>query len=392
MRVTLLIVDGPHEGGKVSLRDGQTVQVGRSEWSDFAFPRDGYMSGVHFSLECDRRTCRLRDLNSSNGTSVNGKELSEAVLEDGDKVFSGQTMFEVRIEDAAPAGIPAPVAPPESNIVAISPREMELRLAERDADQASDAAGRADAASRLVEPAPLRAASEGSSVYATLRPGMNDDPARPYQAALEDEDPTVRRQALLAAAWTSQRWLLRYCRKLSQRPTVEYWDATVMLAILGKPEDLERILAVGRAEELGPERFQALGAYGHPGVVRLLLDAMHSDDPALVAASGAAFTKITGAEIDSAEAAESPSEGGTEPDEVALPSPQRAKADWRQRKEQFSAGTRYCRGFDLSRPPSEEILRQLDMESCWEARLRGKFEGTWRRCFLDQEKFSPFID
>jgi hypothetical protein len=165
-----------------------------------------------------------------------------------------------------------------------------------------------------------------------------------------------------------------------------------MLAILGKPDDLERILAVGRAEELGPERFQALGAYGHPGVVRLLLDAMRSDDPAVVAASGDAYVKITAAEIDAFQTAGSPSEEWAGPDAPALPGAELATADWRRRKEQFSHGTRYSRGFDLSRPPGEEILRQLDMQSCWEASLRGHFEGTWRPSCPDREAFSQFVD
>src|SRR5207244_970862 len=74
------------------------------------------MSGAHFAVECDARACRLRDLNSRNGTKLNGELVTQAVLRDGDRVHAGRTDFVVRIE-AVPksesVSAPTPLKPGE---------------------------------------------------------------------------------------------------------------------------------------------------------------------------------------------------------------------------------------------------------------------------------------
>jgi hypothetical protein len=72
-------------------------------------------------------------------------------------------------------------------------------------------------------------------------------------------------------------------------------------------------------------------------------------------------------------------------DEVVLPSAELARAHWKKLQAPFSKGTRWCRGFDLSRGTTKDILTQLDRESRWEACLRGKFEGTWHGSLIDLE-------
>ncbi len=212
---------------------------------------------------------------------------------------------------------------------------------------------------------------------------------------MRDEDPAVRREAMWAAAWARQKWLLEHCRKLSNNPLPEHWDSILVLAILGESSDLERILAAGKATQFGPQRFQALGAFGHPGVVDTLLEGIESEDPLTAVAAGAAFTKITGADVESNKRVQIRPENGSEPDEfeqefleeVVLPSPQAAQTHWKKVKEEFSKGTRWCRGFDLGLGATDEILTQLDLESRWEACLRGKFRGTWQGSLIDLEAF-----
>jgi len=215
------------------------------------------------------------------------------------------------------------------------------------------------------------------------------------ESAMHDEDPTVRHEAMRAAAWTRQPWLLEHCRKLSNEPSPDNWDAILLLAIIGKPSDLDRILAVGKKAELGPQRFKALAAFGHPGVVETMLEGMESQDPLTAAAAGAAFTKITGADIESDKAVQVPPEDGSEPDEfeqefldeVTLPNPASARNHWQEVKGKFSSGTRWCCGFNLTQPADKEVLDQLDLESRWEACLRGWFEGTWQGSLIDLEVF-----
>jgi len=214
-------------------------------------------------------------------------------------------------------------------------------------------------------------------------------------AVTNDEDPAVREQALHAAAWTRQPWLLEHCRKMAGEPSPENWDALLLLAVLGKPMDLNQILAIAGATELGPKRFRVLGAFGHPQVVEIVLENMKSEDPLTAVAAGAAFKKITGMAIESDRRVQIPPEDDSEPDEfeqefldeVTLPDPKAAQAHWKKVREEFSGGTRWCNGHDLTQPAGEDILNQLDLESRWEACLRGRFEGTWQHGLADLEVF-----
>lgn len=110
MRVTLEIVSGPDTWKKIQLESGQVMRVGRTAQADLSIEHDTFMSGVHFALECERKICRIRDLKSRNGTSLNGKVVEEEIIRDGDKIFAGQTAFAVHVESDAPVVAPHPSA------------------------------------------------------------------------------------------------------------------------------------------------------------------------------------------------------------------------------------------------------------------------------------------
>jgi uncharacterized protein (TIGR02270 family) len=216
-----------------------------------------------------------------------------------------------------------------------------------------------------------------------------------YDGGLRDADPSVRDEALQAAAWGRQSSILEHSRKAAVKPTPQTSHALMMLAILGKPEDLYRLQAIGQAVELGPQRFRILGAFGNPNVVEILLQGMTSKDPLTAAAAGAAFTKITGVNVTSNERAKVPPADGKEPtefekeflEEVALPNLEKARSHWQKVKSQLQKGTRWCRGLDLTQGGSREEWNQLDVESRWEAHLRGKFIGLWKGNPFELEKF-----
>ena len=110
MRVILEITSGPAAGKKTVLGAHHVLQVGRTEWADVALPHDGQLSAVHFALEADVTGCYVKDLNSSNGTLVNGKPVAGRTrLRHRDEIRAGQTLFAVRIEgcDSSAAGVPA---------------------------------------------------------------------------------------------------------------------------------------------------------------------------------------------------------------------------------------------------------------------------------------------
>jgi pSer/pThr/pTyr-binding forkhead associated (FHA) protein len=71
---------------------------------------DLLMSKHHFSVSFDGARCDLTDLNSTNGTTVNGKSISSVRLTDGDIVRAGSTEFTVRFIGETPAMMMAPEA------------------------------------------------------------------------------------------------------------------------------------------------------------------------------------------------------------------------------------------------------------------------------------------
>jgi pSer/pThr/pTyr-binding forkhead associated (FHA) protein len=98
MQVIVEVQTGPGIGKKLVLQPGKLAQVGRTSWADLAIPQDASLSGMHFSLECSRDLCRLRDQGSGSGTLVNGLRVTETVLRHGDRIQAGQSTFVVFLE------------------------------------------------------------------------------------------------------------------------------------------------------------------------------------------------------------------------------------------------------------------------------------------------------
>ena len=117
MRLVLEVISGPYAGKRIEAEAGQVVRIGRTIKADIAL-EDTFLSGVHFAIECDAKACRLRDLNSRNGTQLNGELITEAPLKDGDQVHAGRTDFVVRIEAVPKSGVVPGQAPSQPSEVA----------------------------------------------------------------------------------------------------------------------------------------------------------------------------------------------------------------------------------------------------------------------------------
>jgi hypothetical protein len=104
MKAVLELRSGPNAGAKLALVPGGSLRIGRNPKADHAFPHDKLMSSLHFAIEHTEKGCRLIDLNSSNGTFLNGARVKEATLANGDEIRAGNTVFIVRMlrEDALP--------------------------------------------------------------------------------------------------------------------------------------------------------------------------------------------------------------------------------------------------------------------------------------------------
>ena len=98
MYILLVVQSGLSSGRQVCLPRGKQVCVGRSTQADFAFSKDSFISGTHFLLENDDDTCWVTDLNSRNGTYVNGHRVKRSQLNDGDTIMAGHTVFSVQLK------------------------------------------------------------------------------------------------------------------------------------------------------------------------------------------------------------------------------------------------------------------------------------------------------
>ena len=80
--------------GQVFNVDVDRVSIGRVSASCGVVIRDPNVSRVHAELSYNGRVWSIRDLNSTNGTLVNGNEVNDAVLHDGDILTVGLTDLE----------------------------------------------------------------------------------------------------------------------------------------------------------------------------------------------------------------------------------------------------------------------------------------------------------
>jgi predicted component of type VI protein secretion system len=109
MRVILELQSGHATGKKIPITPGQTLRIGRNPKADHSFPDDRLMSSLHFAIDYGEKGCRILDLQSSNGTFLNGARVKEAALANGDEIRAGNTVFVVRMlpDEALPDQSPA---------------------------------------------------------------------------------------------------------------------------------------------------------------------------------------------------------------------------------------------------------------------------------------------
>ncbi len=87
----LVFVSGPHKGNRVRLA-GNAVRIGRD--SDNELPiREINASRRHAEVFMREGSHYIRDLNSTNGTKLNGVAIEESVLKPGDQIAIGDSVF-----------------------------------------------------------------------------------------------------------------------------------------------------------------------------------------------------------------------------------------------------------------------------------------------------------
>jgi len=85
----LIVLAGNEVGKMFKLGEGEIV-LGRSHRADIRLDDDS-ISRLHARLSLSGTTIRIEDLNSSNGTLINGNRIDSNTLKDGDKIRLGDT-------------------------------------------------------------------------------------------------------------------------------------------------------------------------------------------------------------------------------------------------------------------------------------------------------------
>lgn len=100
-RGSLVILNGDFEGMSYELASDETL-IGRNPTTDITLLDEG-ISREHALILYDERQAgyTIEDLQSTNGTKLNGKRERSANLADGDEIQLGHTRFGFRLGDPA---------------------------------------------------------------------------------------------------------------------------------------------------------------------------------------------------------------------------------------------------------------------------------------------------
>jgi serine/threonine-protein kinase len=117
MQVNLKVLAGPYKDRVFCFTQPDTFLIGRTADSHLYLPDDRFFSRHHCLLEISPPRCLLRDLGSTNGTFVNGRKVSEADLQNGDKIQGGETVLQVEVVSGETAADSQPGPSPAKPIV-----------------------------------------------------------------------------------------------------------------------------------------------------------------------------------------------------------------------------------------------------------------------------------
>ena len=95
--------------GRTFELSGERTTVGRVEDNSFQIA-DPSVSSHHAEILLRGADIVIKDLNSTNGTFINGDKISEIVLQPGQVLRLGQV--ELKIDDGKPVSAPSPVSAP----------------------------------------------------------------------------------------------------------------------------------------------------------------------------------------------------------------------------------------------------------------------------------------
>jgi len=90
----LRFISGKYKGGEVPLPEDREVIIGRSHEIDIILLED-MVSRRHAKIYKEGDNFVIEDLNSTNGTFVNGERIKKRVLKEGDRILIGTSMMKL---------------------------------------------------------------------------------------------------------------------------------------------------------------------------------------------------------------------------------------------------------------------------------------------------------
>jgi len=128
MQVFLKVREGSSSRDIAVVDPGRLFTVGRGDQNDVVFGGDPQMSSRHLSIQFNGADCVIHDLNSTNGTTLNGQRIATAKVTHGDVLRCGTTELILDFSDADRGLPPRPLPTPP----AYQPGSAETVLAMED--------------------------------------------------------------------------------------------------------------------------------------------------------------------------------------------------------------------------------------------------------------------
>jgi len=94
VKIILEIKKGPQAGRKFEFTKPDSFMMGRTKQAHYKMSNDDlYVSRRHFLIEIVPPNCYIRDLDSMNGTEINGKKIKRGQIKHGDIIRVGDTIL-----------------------------------------------------------------------------------------------------------------------------------------------------------------------------------------------------------------------------------------------------------------------------------------------------------
>lgn len=129
--VTLQFLEGENEGVEIKLTPPRELYIGRSEDSD-VFLGEKKISRKHTMIVVSEDQVRIVDMESTNGTFVNGKKISELELKTNDKIKVGSSVIQVKVQSASEGASEAPTGAKDKKTASAPKKKPEPKEVEKE--------------------------------------------------------------------------------------------------------------------------------------------------------------------------------------------------------------------------------------------------------------------